>query len=204
MSTTGIVVTIVVVLVIALIALLVWQAVRRKRLQQRFGPEYDRAVQAQPDRAAAEHELRAREHKHAALELTELDPDEQQRYAQQWLQLQSWFVDDPRRAVTAADELITNVMHDRGYPSGEFDDRVASLSVEHARTLDHYRSAHEVSIANQRGEASTEQLRQAIVHYRALASDLLGPITAKQQHPAGTDPAATTSTTTTTEEGAQR
>ena len=155
MSTIGVVITIVVVAVVAIVALLMWQRLRRRRLQQRFGPEYSRAVSAQPNRAAAEHELRAREERHAALDLKDLSPEHQQRYAQQWVGVQSEFVDDPNHAVTDADALITTIMRERGYPTGDFDDRIEKLSVEHARTLDHYRAAHTISLANQRGEAST-------------------------------------------------
>jgi hypothetical protein len=174
MSTTGIVVTILVIVALAVIAFLAWQTMRRKHLQQRFGPEYERAVADQPNRAAAEQELRNREQKHAELELRALPAEDQQRYAERWQQVQGRFVDDPQGSVQAADELITAVMRDRRYPIGDFDERVEMLSVEHARTLDHYRGAHAISLANERGEASTEQLRQAVVHYRALAGDLLG------------------------------
>jgi hypothetical protein len=185
MSATGIVVTIVVVAAVVAIAVLVWQLMRRRRLQQRFGPEYDRTVATQPNRGAAEHELRAREQRHAALELKELTADEQQRYTRLWMNVQSQFVDEPKQAVTDADALITEVMRGRGYPIGDFGDRLKTLSVEHARTLDNYRAAHDISEANARGEASTEQLRQALVHYRTLASDLLGPMSSNPGRHAG-------------------
>jgi hypothetical protein len=189
MSATGIVVTIVVVAAVVAIAVLVWQLMRRRRLRQRFGPEYDRTVATQPNRGAAEHELRAREQRHAALELKELTADEQQRYTRLWMNVQSQFVDEPKQAVTDADALITDVMRDRGYPiGGDFGDRLKTLSVEHARTLDHYRAAHEISEANARGEASTEQLRQALVHYRTLAADLLGPAPSNPGRHAGNTP----------------
>ena len=146
----------------------------RRKLQQRFGPEYDRAVAEQPNRGAAEQELRGREQRHAELELRDLSPQDQQRYVAQWQRIQGEFVDDPHASTRAADALITDVMRDRGYPTGDFEERVDTLSVEHARTLDHYRNAHDIAAADGRGEASTEQLRQALVHYRALAGDLLG------------------------------
>jgi FtsZ-interacting cell division protein ZipA len=175
MSTTGLIVTIVVIVAVLVIAYLAWRMMRRRNLQHRFGPEYDRTVAEQPNRAAAEHELRAREQRHAELDLRDLSPQDQQRYVAEWQQIQASFVDDPRSSMQAADELITDVMRARGYPTGDFEERVDTLSVEHARTLDHYRNAHEIAGANDRGEASTEQLRQALVHYRALAGDLLGP-----------------------------
>lgn len=174
MSTTGIVVTIIVVVAIAILAFLAWTMTRRRHLQRQFGPEYDRAVAEQPNRVAAEHDLRAREARHAALELRELTPDERQRFEHEWLQVQHGFVDDPQSSLRAADGLITDAMRARGYPTGNFDERVERLSVEHARTLDDYRVAHDISVASERGEASTEQLRQAVVHYRALAADLFG------------------------------
>jgi hypothetical protein len=174
MSTTAIIVIAVVVIVIAVLALAAFAIMRRQRLQRRFGPEYARVVAEQPNRSSAERELRAREQRHAELELKPLSPEDQQRYRQEWVGVQAAFVEDPGRAVNAADDLVTRVMRDRGYPTGDFDDRIQVLSVEHARTLDNYRQAHAISVANLRGEAATEQLRQAVVHYRALASDLLG------------------------------
>lgn len=173
MSTIGIIVTVVAVIVIALIAVAVWTTVRRRQLQNRFGPEYERLVAEQPNRSAAEHELRAREQRHADLDLQPLGDDDRRRYLQEWTSVQATFVENPAAAVTAADGLITRVMADRGYPTDDFENRVQTLSVDHARTLDHYRRAHEISSLNGRGEASTEQLRQAVVHYRALATDLL-------------------------------
>jgi hypothetical protein len=169
----AVVITIIIVAVLA-IAGLAWQAARRRNLQRRFGPEYERVVAEQPNRAAAEHELRAREQRHSELDLREMSPQDTRRYTEQWAQVQALFVEDPARAVSSADELVTHVMHDLGYPLGGFDDRVRALSVEHAHTLDQYRQGHAISQANERGEASTEQLRQGFMHYRALAADLLG------------------------------
>ena len=97
--------------------------------------------------------------------------------------MQIQFVDNPAEAVATADELATRLIAERGYPTGDYDDQLANLSVEHARTLGHYRDAHEISRRNKRGEASTEDLRQALVHYRALFADLLGenPVTATSE-----------------------
>ena len=173
MSTTGIIVLVVVVVAIVLIAIAVWSIVRRRQLQARFGPEYERTLAEQPSRAAAESELRAREKRHAELDIKSLSPQDQDRYLKEWTRVQTAFVEDPSDAVNSADALVARMMRARGYPTGEFDDRVGTLSVEHARTIDHYRSAHEIFEANLRGQASTEQLRQALVHYRVLATDLL-------------------------------
>jgi hypothetical protein len=172
MSTTAIIV-IVAVVVVLLLAAVAWSLLSRRRLQQRFGPEYDRVVAEQSNRTAAERELRAREQRHAKLELRPLGARERQQYSDEWDRIQQTFVEQPSQAVTAADALITRVMAARGYPTGDYDERVSTLSVEHSRTLDHYRQAHDISVLNSRGDATTEQLRQAVVHYRALASDLL-------------------------------
>jgi hypothetical protein len=173
MSSVGIVILVVVVVAIVVIALAAWNVARRRRLRDRFGPEYDRAVAEQPNRVAAENELRAREKRHAELDITSLSPQDQDRYLKEWTRVQAAFVEDPSDAVNAADALVTRMMRARGYPTGEFSDRLGTLSVEHARTLDHYRAAHDIFEANLRGQASTEQLRQALVHYRVLATDLL-------------------------------
>jgi len=173
MSTTGIVVLVVVIVAVVVIAMAIWSVVRRRQLRTRFGPEYERAVAEGPNRSAAEKELRARERRHAELDIKSLSPQDQDRYLKEWTRVQAAFVEDPSDAVNAADALVTRMMRARGYPTIEFDDRVGTLSVDHARTLDHYRAAHDIFEANLRGNASTEQLRQALVHYRVLATDLL-------------------------------
>jgi hypothetical protein len=174
MSSTQVVVTVVVVLVILAVAVGAWFLTRRRALQQRFGPEYDRAVAEGDSRLGVERELRERERRHAELELRDLDPQSRERYAAAWEAIQVKFLDDPVSAVREADEIVTSLVAERGYPTADYDDQVAHLSVEHARTLDHYRDAHEISLISERGEATTEQLRQAVVHYRALFADLLG------------------------------
>ena len=188
MSPTLTIVLIIVVLVI--IAAIVYgvQAGRRKKLQNTFGPEYDRVVADTGNRTEAEKELREREKRHAGLELKELSPESQQRYRAAWEEVQIQFVDNPSEAVGTADELVTRLITERGYPTAEYDERLADLSVEHANTLQHYREAHGISERNAAGQASTEDLRQALVHYRALFADLLG-----------TDPVSTTPGTTTSE-----
>jgi hypothetical protein len=174
MSSTQVAVTVVVVLVILAVGAAVWFLTRRRKLQQRFGPEYDRAVAEGDSRLAVERQLRERERRHAKLELRELDPQSRERHAASWDEIQSRFLDDPASAVRDADELVTRLVAERGYPTGDYDEQLTHLSVEHARTLGHYRDAHEISVANDRGEATTEQLRQALVHYRTLFADLLG------------------------------
>lgn len=146
---------------------------RTRQLKQRFGPEYDRAVEREGGRAAAERELRSRERRHEELDLHDLDPRRREQYREQWVRMQERFVDAPEAAVEQADGLVTVVMGERGYPTRGFEDKAAHLSVEHGRTLDHYRSAHAISGRAADREASTEELRQAMVHYRALFDELL-------------------------------
>ncbi|WP_433271443.1 hypothetical protein ACQPWR_27200 [Micromonospora vinacea] len=175
MSPTQIIVIVLVVLVIvAVLAVAARSLNNRRSLRNRFGPEYDRVVAEQDSRSAAERELRDRERRHAELTLTPLTPESRARYAAAWEELQVRFIDSPGETVGDADELVTRLIEEQGYPTGDFSDQIAHLSVEHARTLTNYRDAHEIHLRNSRGEASTEELRQAVVHYRALFADLLG------------------------------
>nr|BFE66386.1 hypothetical protein GCM10020063_109120 [Dactylosporangium thailandense] len=174
MTATQVLVTIIVLVVIAALGYGIWFVTRRRALQNRFGPEYDRAVAEGDSRLAAERELRERERRHAELEIKELSPESRARYAGKWEEIQARFLDDPSGAVRDADALVTELVAERGYPTGDYEQHLAHLSVEHARTIGHYRDAHEISQLSQRGEATTEQLRQAVVHYRTLFSELLG------------------------------
>jgi hypothetical protein len=173
-STTGWVVTAVVVAAVVVIVVVLWSRARRRGLQQRFGPEYERQVARHGDRGTAERELREREQRHAELDIRELSDAQRQHYTEQWHHVQAGFVEDPSDAVNAADALLTRLMSHLGYPTGDFEEQASTLSVEHSRTLGRYRLAHETSMANERHQASTEQLRQALVHYRTLAEELLG------------------------------
>ena len=185
MSTTQIIVLIVVILIVAAIAAAVWYASRRQALRRRFGPEYDRRLAEADDRQEVERELRERERRHAELELRPLSAESRATYAAAWEEVQVRFVDSPADAVRAGDELVTRLVAERGYPTGDYDEQMAHLSVEHARTLGHYRDAHDINLRNERGEASTEDLRQALVHYRALFADLLGedPVGQREARP---------------------
>jgi hypothetical protein len=165
----------VLIIVVVLVALVVVGTVmfRRRRLQARFGPEYERVVAEHEDRSAAERELRDRERRHDALELRALDGAARRRFTERWQQVQAQFVDDPAQAVTAGDALFGEIVAARGYPA-EGDERLDALSVEHARPLGHYRDAHEIFLRSRDGRASTEDLRQALVHYREIIADLVG------------------------------
>jgi ribosomal protein L13E len=171
-------ITVIILIIVALvvIAAIVYgvQASRRKQLQNTFGPEYDRVVADTGSRSDAEKELRERTKRHAELELKPLSAESKATYSAAWEEVQIQFVDRPEEAVSTADDLVTRLIAERGYPTGDYDERLANLSVDHARTLGHYRDAHAISQRSAKGEASTEDLRQALVHYRALFADLLG------------------------------
>jgi len=169
-------IVIVAAIVIAVLAV-IWFAMasrRRRGLQERFGPEYDRTVETTGDRRAAESQLREREQLHEGLEIRELSPAARDRYFEQWRAVQVRFVDAPGEAVREADTLVQQVMRDRGYPVDDFDTRADVVSVDHPHVVDNYRAAHGVWAANERGEATTEDLRQSLVHYRSLFEELLG------------------------------
>jgi glycine/D-amino acid oxidase-like deaminating enzyme len=181
MQTSTPMLTIVVLLAIvavALIAVFAARSARKRRhddLRHRFGPEYDHAVEAhQGNVPAAERELIARQKRISQRKLRTLSESDRAQFAADWRNVQARFVDDPPGAMQAADELIHAVMLARGYPNVRFDQRVADLSVEHGSVIEHYRAAHALAEANREGRADTEELRQAVVHYRALFADLLG------------------------------
>jgi hypothetical protein len=184
MSGTAVTV-LVIVIVLVLVLLLLWARKRtqRQRLRQRFGPEYDRMVEDSKDTRAVERELAARQKRVADLPLRALPADARDRYASEWVAVQERFVDFPVQAVQDADRLVTQVMAERGYPTEGYEQQLADLSVEHATTLDHYRAAQGVSQLAAAGSATTENLRQAMVHYRALFEELLQ----EPVRPGGTD-----------------
>jgi hypothetical protein len=171
--TTVIVVIVVVVVLLAAAAVLALPRMRRRRLQQQFGPEYERTVQSTGDPRAAEEDLRQREQRRKELEIHPLDPGARNAYAQRWRSTQERFVDAPGQAVGDADTLVQLVMRDRGYPVGDFEQQARDVSVDHADVVSEYHAAHEISQLSDRGNASTEQLREAMVHYRALFAVLL-------------------------------
>ncbi|WP_207939466.1 hypothetical protein [Actinomadura darangshiensis] len=185
-----VVIAIIIVAVLAAAGYAAWTRSRSAQLRRRFGPEYDRAVESAGGRSAAERELRSREQRHEELELHDLDPRRREQYREQWVRVQERFVDTPEAAVEQADGLVTVVMGERGYPTHGFEDKVAHLSVEHGRTMDHYRSAHTLSGKAASREASTEDLRQAMVHYRSLFEELLAPHVGEAAAEPGEEPAA--------------
>jgi hypothetical protein len=165
------------VILTALIAVGAWLTYRNHQshhLQERFGPEYKRAMDDHGSRTKAEAELLEREKRVSKFNIVALSRDEADRFGQRWRTVQGRFVDDPKGAVMEADLLVREVMQARGYPmGGDFDRLAADLSVDHPVVVDNYRAAQDIVRRDQRGEADTEALRNAIVHYRALFHDLL-------------------------------
>jgi hypothetical protein len=166
------------VVIAAVIAVIAWSYAQNKRrrsqrLQQRFGPEYARTVNELGDRTKAEAELAAREKRVERFNITPLAPADAARCAQAWNELQLRFVDDPKAAVARADRMVHEVMTKRGYPMGDFERRAADISVDYPSVVANYRAARAVALRAERGEASTEELRKAVVHYRALFQKLL-------------------------------
>ncbi len=184
MDTTLVVAIIVVAIIV--VAGYWWysQQQRRAKLQNTFGPEYDRTVQETGDRSKAENELARREQRVRALDIKPLSADDQRRYSDSWRGVQAHFVDDPAAAVGEADRLVNEVMAKRGYPVSDFGQRAADISVDHPGVVENYRTAHDLATRQEQGRASTEDLRKAMVHYRALFQDLLGESDAAQSHAA--------------------
>jgi len=170
---------VVALIVIGIIAvlLIIWAVVRQRRtadLKKRFGPEYDRAVHESGPRKA-EATLLEREKRVDKFHIRPLPADERERFITEWRRVQSRFVDEPRGAVTQADLLVNNVMRVRGYPMTDFEQRAADISVTHPYVVTNYRAAHEIAERHQQGQATTEDLRQAMIYYRSLFDDLLEP-----------------------------
>ena len=164
------------VVILLLLAVVGWLAYRKhqsQRLQQRFGPEYGRAVDELGSKEKAESELRAREKRVERLHIIPLAPAEAARFSQAWKALQARFVDNPKGVVVQADQLVRELMERRGYPMGDFDSRAADISVDHPEVVEHYRAAQAVAVRDQRGAANTEEMRMAVVHYRALFDEML-------------------------------
>ena len=166
------------VAVVLLIAIGVALYMRKRKnntaeLRDRFGPEYDRAVTQHGSERKAEAKLADRETRVELLKIRDLDVTERERYLAQWQTVQSRFVDFPKGAVTEADELVCSLMQTRGYPVTDFDQRAADISVDHPRVVENYRSAHNIALRLGKGEASTEELRTAMIHYRSLFDELV-------------------------------
>jgi FtsZ-interacting cell division protein ZipA len=189
MSTLAYIV-IAIIVVVAVIAVAMAASRRRSgRLQDTFGPEYDRTVQQTGDRRQAERELAGRVDRRKQLTIVPLPEQTRQQYVAQWQRVQASFVDAPAESVRQADALVSQVMTDRGYPIAEFEQRAEDVSVDHAAVVENYRSAHAIAVASGQGTADTEALRTAMTQYRALFADLLG-VGTQQPVNAGATPVA--------------
>ena len=164
--------------VILVIAVLAWLFVQKRKsttadLRRKFGPEYERTVQQQGSERKAEAKLADRQQRVEKLNIRDLDPMERERFSKQWDSIQSRFVDSPRGAVAEADDLVSSLMKTRGYPVSDFDQRAADISVDHPRVVENYRSGHDIALRVGKNGASTEDLRTAMIHYRALFEELV-------------------------------
>jgi len=173
------------VIIVAVLALTLWFIAKKRRqshrLQERFGSEYGRTVNALGGQRKAESDLKAREKRVERLTLTSLSLAEAARFSQAWNALQSRFVDNPKGVVTQADQLVRELMLKRGYPMGDFERQAGDISVDHPTIVASYRAAQAITVRHDRGLADTEELRQAVVHYRALFDELLETKEGKQE-----------------------
>ena len=179
---TSIVIGVVVVaLLMALGAWLFYRKQQSQRLEKRFGPEYGRAVDTLGSRAKAESELKTRQQRVEHLTIVPLQPADAARFSQSWKLLQGGFVDNPKGVVMQADLLVRELLLKRGYPVGDFERRAADISVDHPGVVSNYRAAQTIAARDHRGEANTEDLRKAVVHFRALFDELLEVSAAQPQ-----------------------
>ena len=183
MSTTALVIIVLVTVAAAVGIFLYLRRRRSELLRKDFGPEYNRTLDQLGNQRKAEAELAARKERVHKLEIRGLTADERSQFADSWRRTQSLFVDEPSRAVGDADGLVKELMQVRGYPVGDFERRAADVSVDHPRVVTNYRAAHDIAARNKSGKATTEDLRQAMMHYRSLFEELLEtaqPTTAKE------------------------
>lgn len=166
-------VLIVAILAIAAALFFYTQNQRTRKLRGKYGPEYDHLLRERGDARRAEQELVRREKRVEKFHIRKLSADESRRYAEAWRVEQESFVDDPRGAIERADALVCNVMIAKGYPMADFDQRIADVSVDHPQVVEHYRFAHDIAVRDRQSSATTEDLRQAMTHYRSLFEDLL-------------------------------
>jgi len=173
------IVIVVIAAVVVIGGAVVWyvmqQDKRRRQVREEFGPEYHRTLARTGDRGKVQKELEDRKQRVSSFDLKTLPREVAERFRNEWRTIQERFVDEPKDATTKADQLVQQVMNERGYPMAQFDQRAGDISVDHPEVVQNYRRAHQISEANERGEASTEDLRQAFVYYRALFVELLEP-----------------------------
>jgi hypothetical protein len=170
-NTTVLIGVLIVIVILSIAAFVVLRNRRTEGLRTKFGPEYDRALKESTNKSHAESGLEERAKRVELFHLRALTPSDSARFTESWSQVQARFVDDPNGAVTEADQLLGTVMSTRGYPVSDFEQRAADISVDHPMVVENYRSAHEIAL--RQGQASTEDLRQAMIHYRTLFMDLV-------------------------------
>ena len=162
-----------IVLIAIVGSLILFNRRRSDHLRERFGSEYERQVQELGSRSKAEADLAEREKRVSKLTIQPLSPADQDRFLDRWTKVQATFVDDPERSVDYADALLAEVMSARGYPVSDFEQRAGDISVDHPNVVQHYRAGHDIALRHSRGEASTDDLRQALIHYRSLFEELV-------------------------------
>jgi hypothetical protein len=179
-------IAVIVIAAIVVVGAVAWAMNQRRRtehLTERYGPEYQRTLEATGDKREAERELQDREERVKEYEIKPLSAEQRDRYVAKWKETQAEFVDDPSGAIAKADTLVEDVMGERGYPMGDFDQRSADVSVDHPHVVEEYRAAHAIAERHANGGVETEDLRQAMVHYRALFDDLLETNEADEAEP---------------------
>jgi len=180
-ATVIIIVFVAAVVIIGVLVSFIVNRKRSKRLKERFGPEYDRTVRHSRSREKAEADLREREKRVRQFDIVPLLPNDRQRFQDSWATIQGRFVDNPKTSVEEANIVIQEVMQRRGYPVIDFEQAAADLSVDYPVVVENYRAAHQIAKRNERGMADTEELRQALVYYRALFRELLGGSEGREQ-----------------------
>ena len=180
MDTTTLIIIVALVAALAVGAWLYLQKQRSDHLRSRFGPEYEHEVEDKGSRRKAEAELAEREKRVSKLDIRSLSPGEREEFIERWTDVQAKFVDEPPRAVAYADALVAEVMSTRGYPVRDFEERAGDISVDHPKVVEHYRKGHDIAVRHERGEANTEELRHAMIHYRELFEELVQPEAAER------------------------
>jgi hypothetical protein len=176
MTTNSIILLVLVIVVLAMATFAIATYFSRKRtkhLRDRFGPEYGRLTRETGSQRAVEKQLEEREKRAAKFSIHPLTEEDRRRFSAQWQQVQAEFVDDPKASLIHADDMLGTVMVARGYPMSDFEQRSADLSVDHPTVVQHYHAAHGIALAHRRGEATTEDMRQAMIHYRSLYDELV-------------------------------
>jgi hypothetical protein len=175
-------IAVVVAIIVAAVLYLALRKQRTARLRHRFGPEYERTVEDAGDRHRAEHELHERQKRVSKFDIRPLSVSERDHFISAWHIIQAEFVDQPKQALAKADDLLTEVMRARGYPMEDFEQRSADLSVDHPSVVQNYRAGREIAVRHKQGQADTEDLRQAMIHFRALFDELVGDAADARRH----------------------